>query len=387
MKLLYVKNGDVTAQLRRYNPEMIPKGGPDAFFSDLMLHTLGDKLLISWDVKDDVCVQGHAKSITYKVSRSSYGAVGNLFNRIVALIHSTFIILKFYPDRIICGRVGSMLWLIYIISLVTKIPFIHSRHNSLINPGTALYKRISSSIDAWVIRRAKGVICHGPYLRDELISLDVDKDKIFEFDVAYDRFSEPDDKNSINIEINSDLRILTYIGRVDSSKGVFDLLEVFTLLIEEYENLHLVYIGEGPGLKELKSRVNELDLGSSVSVLGKLEHKLLPIYINSSYLMIAPTRSEFPEGRCMSVMEGLACGIPVICPDNGPFPYLIKDKVNGRLYTVDNNDSLLGVVSDVLSNKKHYAQIKEGALQSIEQLKRPPLYFSEAVSAAFESKL
>ena len=42
----------------------------------------------------------------------------------------------------------------------------------------------------------------------------------------------------------------------------------------------------------------------------------------------------------MSVMEGLVMGLPVIAPNFGPFPYLVKDRVNGLLYVPDSVEQL-----------------------------------------------
>jgi glycosyltransferase involved in cell wall biosynthesis len=49
-------------------------------------------------------------------------------------------------------------------------------------------------------------------------------------------------------------------------------------------------------------------------------------------MVVTPTRSEFPEGRCMVVLESLVLGVPVVAPDFGPFPYAVRHLVNGVLF-------------------------------------------------------
>ena len=71
-----------------------------------------------------------------------------------------------------------------------------------------------------------------------------------------------------------------------------------------------------------------------------MPHENLADLICESTVVVTPTQSQFPEGRCMATMEGLVMGIPVIAPDFGPFPYLVKHNVNGLLYKPDSVNDL-----------------------------------------------
>lgn len=46
-----------------------------------------------------------------------------------------------------------------------SIPFVHSRHQTLVSRGYPWYELLFAAIDKMCIRHAVGVVCHGPYLR------------------------------------------------------------------------------------------------------------------------------------------------------------------------------------------------------------------------------
>lgn len=215
MRWLYIKNGNVAAQLLRVgaNPEHPAEGGPDAFIGDFLSKDASPKLMISLDVVDDCVTDADVRAITYKVGGSKLSALAKVTLRCVACIKTAKQIITFKPDRIICGRVGILLWLTYILSLILRIPYIHSRHNSLEAQGDSIISRISLWLDGFCIRHSKGVICHGPFLADQVIDLGVDRDRVFDFDVGYKTFTDnlnPDDSQKPAID---DTIMLVYVGR------------------------------------------------------------------------------------------------------------------------------------------------------------------------------
>ena len=86
----------------------------------------------------------------------------------------------------------------------------------------------------------------------------------------------------------------------------------------------------------------------------------------------------------MSVMEGLVMGLPVIAPEFGPFPYLVKDKINGLLYEPDSVEQLSLAINLLLDDYELYKKLSAGARSSGEQLKTAPTGFAEAIAAAMK---
>ena len=98
-------------------------------------------------------------------------------------------------------------------------------------------------------------------------------------------------------------------------------------------------------LKEIASR----SLNNRVIILGYINHDKLVTLLRKCRVLVTPTHKSFPEGRCMSAMEGLVMEVPVIAPDFGPFPYLVNHGVNGLLYKADHVDDLKGKLVSICS--------------------------------------
>lgn len=64
-----------------------------------------------------------------------------------------------------------------------------------------------------------------------------------------------------------------FMGRFHPQKGVLELLDIWSLVINKMPELRLVMIGDGPLLKEVKNKIIALKLGRSVHLTGTLLDK------------------------------------------------------------------------------------------------------------------
>ncbi|HFD11560.1 MAG TPA: glycosyltransferase, partial [Crenotrichaceae bacterium] len=127
-------------------------------------------------------------------------------------------------------------------------------------------------------------------------------------------------------------------------------------------------------------------LQNQVVLLGSKPHDEIPVIMQECDVLVAATRTLVGEGRCMTVMESMVAGTPVIAPDHTAFPFLIKDGVNGLLYEPDSVNDLNKKISKVLYDGSFHSRLKEGAAQYGLTLLEPPMTFSQAVFKAFKNK-
>jgi len=107
-------------------------------------------------------------------------------------------------------------------------------------------------------------------------------------------------------------RIL-FLGRIDNSKGAFDILE----MAQKIEGCapgrtRWDICGDGPLFEQLRIKHQKMDLGSVVALHGwvrpEMQHDLRAL----SHAVIVPTRSTFAEGFAMTAAEAILSGRPVI---------------------------------------------------------------------------
>ncbi len=115
--------------------------------------------------------------------------------------------------------------------------------------------------------------------------------------------------------------VLLTVARLIRQKGVFDLLDAFSMARKQ-RPCRLVYAGTGPEAVELSRRVGERGLGDSVRLVGYVEGAALEREYGSAAVFVLP--SYFAEGFPLAVMEAMSHGLPVITtPIRGCADYLV----------------------------------------------------------------
>lgn len=108
------------------------------------------------------------------------------------------------------------------------------------------------------------------------------------------------------------LRIL-FAGRVERSKGVFDLLEVCERLNGLAKGRFVFDVcGSGGALDELRTIVDANGANERFKLHGKLPRPRLLEFYAQCHLVIVPTRSDFCEGLPMVCAEAVLAGRPVV---------------------------------------------------------------------------
>jgi len=318
----YAKNGDAADQFERIsaNQDHISKSGPDAFLSDFLSNTKHQKLWLYSRLQETRKIE--QDSVVAEVLTDGKTPVAKFFRRSLICLDLVAKLLKRRADRIICGSSGSRFWLCYLGARLTGAQIVHSRHNRIsVNEGSSLPRRFSQKIDQLIARNCNAVVCHGPYLLDELVNCGVDADRIFEFDVDFSEFANKIHPDSITLlpETARTNKLLLFVGRVEEEKGVFDLLAAFSRIAKDNPNTDLALAGSGDSADQVVQEATRLGLVDRVHMLGRVAHTHLAGLMAHSLAVVTPSRPGFPEGRCMAAMEAYVAGTPGIARNGGLF--------------------------------------------------------------------
>jgi len=123
------------------------------------------------------------------------------------------------------------------------------------------------------------------------------------------------------------------VGRIEKSKGVFDLLEAFQIYVKKNPDWRLYYIGTGRAEKELKERISKYGLGEKVKYLGYLHRQGINKLLINAVAAVIPSYSD---SLPLTFGEAMQAKVPVICSDIGDMPYLIDRYDVGYYYHVGN---------------------------------------------------
>ena len=132
--------------------------------------------------------------------------------------------------------------------------------------------------------------------------------------------------------------LLGIVARLDPIKNHGCLLEAMALVRQRHPEAYLAVIGDGPLRDRLRAQA-----GDGVFFLG--ERKDVPKILPDVDLFVLPS---FKEGISMTLLEAMACGVPVIARRVGGNPEVVEDGVTGTLLDHEGPEELAHVVEDYI---------------------------------------
>lgn len=136
------------------------------------------------------------------------------------------------------------------------------------------------------------------------------------------------------------------IGRLEKVKGFDRLIEAFNCVHKEYQNIHLLIIGEGKELYALSQLINRYELNNHISFLGYRENPYKYLGLSDCYIC-----SSFSEGLSSTIIEAMILNKPIIATNCGGMDELLIDYQNGFIIENDISGLVKGMKQFIKKNK------------------------------------
>ena len=151
--------------------------------------------------------------------------------------------------------------------------------------------------------------------------------------------------------LGTDDILVTAVGNVRPAKAYDVLLRAAGILRRRSDRYRFIVVGEGHGrlLDDLLALRDHLALGSAVRFLG-FRADVAPLLQCSDVLV----SSSDSEGFSLSVIQALACGVPVIATRSGGPNEILVDGVHGLRVDTGSPDQITAAVERV---------VRDGALR------------------------
>lgn len=154
----------------------------------------------------------------------------------------------------------------------------------------------------------------------------------------------------MSFDVRKDKKDYIYVGRLEESKGIYELLKIWEKLDKTYI---LTIIGGGDIEEELKAKYKK----NNIIFKGKCSREETLLTIAKSKYLIQP--SVWYETFGLTIIEAMSFGVPVIGFDIGTRRDFIKDNVNGFLSDRNN-------LKSVIEKSYKYKEYDELSKQAIE---------------------
>ncbi|MFC1878381.1 glycosyltransferase family 4 protein [Chloroflexota bacterium] len=118
------------------------------------------------------------------------------------------------------------------------------------------------------------------------------------------------------------------IGSIIWRKGYEYALVAFRHAIESGANATLTIVGSGEETDRLNFTISDLNLSDRVTHISHLNSKQVRDLINNSHIFL---HTALSEGIANSVIEAMACGLPIVTTDVGGMSEAVNNHVEGFL--------------------------------------------------------
>jgi glycosyltransferase involved in cell wall biosynthesis len=143
---------------------------------------------------------------------------------------------------------------------------------------------------------------------------------------------------------------ILYTGRLETRKGLVDLIESARYVCQKHSSLKFVLVGKGTIEQMLKAMVSKLGLEQNFLFAGYTSNrdKLIEYYRNATIYVLP----SYYEGLPTSLLEAMACGIPSIATNVEGSSEVITDGETGLLVPPRNPKSLAEATLKLLDDEE-----------------------------------
>jgi D-inositol-3-phosphate glycosyltransferase len=180
--------------------------------------------------------------------------------------------------------------------------------------------------------------------------------------------------------INSEDKVVLYVGRFDERKGIETLVRAIALCapaklnasekVKSHQNLKLIIVGgytpgesDGQEKERIASIVGELGIEDITQFAGQIQHEDLASYYAAADVCVVPSHYE-PFG--LVAIEAMAAHTPVIASDVGGLKFSVVDRVTGLLVPPQDKVAFASAINSILSNPKWCEQLGNNARKRVE---------------------
>ena len=122
--------------------------------------------------------------------------------------------------------------------------------------------------------------------------------------------------------------LILFVGRLELQKDPILLIRSLAAAQPKQPGARLLVVGEGALRGDAERLAAELGVADRVHWMGFQAHEALPELLNAVDLLLLPSRFE---GMPITVLEALACGLPVVASAVGEVPSIVRHGQSGWL--------------------------------------------------------
>lgn len=239
--------------------------------------------------------------------------------------------------------------------------------------GKSSERNLALPFTKFILPRSDAMVVPGSKHREFVISLGARPDGVFVSPNASNIIIKGDDvqkKEQLKKRLGiGTKKVILYVGRLVKQKGVDYLIEAFSKLTKERDDVILIIVGEGESRSELELLSKNLGIGDSIYFTGFVLNRELPPYYLLCDICVMPSITYIQAevwGR--TVNDAMSAGKPIIATDAvGAAFDMVKDGINGFMVPEQDSEALYEAMKAILSNPGLAKRMGEEAKRTVKQ--------------------
>ena len=222
----------------------------------------------------------------------------------------------------------------------------------------------------WQLNRScvQWVSNHGVNSSYALCKLGVNANKLIPWDWPHSR--SPREYPPKKLTIDHKPWQLIYVGSINISKGVSDLLETIAILKKNNLTVTLKIAGKGH-IDAFKLQAKTLGIEEIVDFLGLVPNDTIVERMREADLVLVPSRHEYPEGFPLTIYEALCSHTPIVASDHPMFSGVLSHKTSAMIFPAGNSQAMAQRIEHIMTNAELYSNISAASLNTWEKLQIP----------------
>jgi glycosyltransferase involved in cell wall biosynthesis len=338
-------------------------------------HSQNMRTFQGWSIfwKEIVLVcQCSSKKIQKSQYKNIYGVlIPFISNKYLNMIYFTFVgffelkkLVKRHNFEVYQASDPGGAFLALIMSKLYKKKFIMEIQGDIFNypsqVGTRFHTNLVKFFSRFFAKKADFIRIVSPFLFQPLEKLNIERNKIFLISARCD--SQLFNINNVNSNkpkfFDKNQFNLLFVGNLLINKGVYTLLEAFSLIEKENPNIGLFFVGDGEEKEALIAKSKEFGLEKKVNFLGRVNYEEIPTLMHYSDILILPS---FHEGFGRVLLEAMSMHLPIIASNVGGIPFVINDRNDGLLFEAGDIESLKANTLFLINNPDISRKMTENA--------------------------
>lgn len=144
--------------------------------------------------------------------------------------------------------------------------------------------------------------------------------------------------------------------------GIETAIKSIAIVKKTFPEVRLTIAGSGEQKKYLQQQVVDLELVENVFFAGKLKPDEVANLYQTADIMLNPTTVDNMPN---SILEAMACAVPVISTNVGGVPYIVEDNKTALLVEVGNSAMMAEKIIQLFNDKPQYQTLASNGLKEV----------------------